>query len=85
MIKEIPSTNTVYMGFILGLVLLILGIAIIPITEEQTRYRTVYGFTVPYTVTIHPYQEIGMGIALIGIIFIGSSIYVKTIKREKHD
>ena len=73
------------MGFIFGLVLLILGVALIIITEKQFQDRIVYGFKISVEVTVHPYQEIGLLFALIGIFLIGGNIYLNSMKRKKLD
>ena len=70
------------MLFVLGLFLIAIGIGIATITETVTRYRNVYGFQVPYQVTIHPYDSAGVFLAIIGFIVLGVA-FIKARPRKK--
>ena len=68
------------MIFTLGIILFVIGFALSVITAEETRYRNVLGFQVPYQVTVYPFQPIGVLMILISVLLIGVSVY-QTIKR----
>jgi uncharacterized membrane protein len=79
------SKQSSYMVFALGLVLLVLGLVLPSIAVEETRYRNIFGFQVPNTVTVYPYREIGGLLFIGGIISIAIGIYQSrsVLTREK--
>ena len=75
------NQSTLTMVFVLGLVLLVVGVSLIVVTGEVTRYRSVGMFSVPYKATIHPYEGPGGLLILVSISLIGYSIYSRSRKK----
>ena len=63
------------MLFVLGLFLIATGIGLATVTETVTRYRNVYGFQVPYQITVRPYESAGVFLAITGIAVLGFAFY----------
>jgi len=69
------------MLFVLALSLLAIGIGLATVTQQVTRYRYYYGFKIPYTETIYPYQGVSVQMIIFAIIVL--IIAFVPIKREK--
>lgn len=75
------SRTTAIMLFILGLFLIAIGIGLSTVTQTVTRYRSYYGFQIPYQATIYPYQGAGVLMVLFGIIVLIAA-FVKTQSKK---
>jgi len=69
------------MLFVLGLFSITVGIGLSTVTQTVTRYRSYYGFQVPYQATVYPYQGVGVLMALFGIIILIVA-FVKTRSKK---
>ena len=76
------TEQSMLMVFILGLSLLIIGFVLSVVNREETRYRNVFGFQVPYQVTVYPFQPIGVLLIFVGVVLLGVSIY-KTYEKKQ--
>jgi len=64
------SNQTKYMIFTLGLILLVIGFFSVTHSVTVTRYRSYYGFQVPYQATEYPFQPLGILLVIIGLVAI---------------
>jgi hypothetical protein len=61
------------MIFVLGLVLLIIGIAISAIAKTEIIYQNYYGFQLPVgSRTVYPYLEFGIPMIIFGVIAVSA-------------
>lgn len=84
LVSRRTSNQSTLMFFVLGLILFILGFSSMTITSEETRYRDVLGFQVPYKVTVYPFQPIGVLMILASIILVAVTIR-RTRRKEGSD